>query len=75
MSSLLFYDQIDRPGLASLNTYVELGGYSMLRKALEIGGPTFLHTFDPCPKGWDYHPRYSHELGELGIRLTAAPAR
>ncbi len=36
MSSLLFYDQIDRPGLASLSTYVELGGYSMLRKALEM---------------------------------------
>src|ERR687893_497639 len=36
MSSLLFYDEIDRPGLASLSTYVELGGYSMLRKAQEI---------------------------------------
>jgi NADH-quinone oxidoreductase subunit F len=34
MSSILFYDQIDRPGLASLGTYHELGGYSMLRKAL-----------------------------------------
>ncbi len=34
MSSQLFYDQIDRPGLASLGTYHELGGYSMLRKAL-----------------------------------------
>ncbi len=36
MSSILFYDQIDRPGLASLGTYHELGGYSMLRKALEM---------------------------------------
>jgi NADH-quinone oxidoreductase subunit F len=36
MSSLLFYDQIDRPGLASLGTYHEMGGYSMLRKALEM---------------------------------------
>ena len=35
MSDLLFYDQIDRPGLASLRTYTDLGGYSMLRKALE----------------------------------------
>ncbi len=36
MSSLLFYDEIDRPGLASLGTYRDLGGYSMLRKALEM---------------------------------------
>jgi NADH-quinone oxidoreductase subunit F len=36
MSSLLFYDEIDRPGLASLSTYHEVGGYSMLRKALEM---------------------------------------
>ncbi|MDQ3485161.1 MAG: NADH-quinone oxidoreductase subunit F, partial [Actinomycetota bacterium] len=35
MSSLLFYDEIDRPGLASLKTYHELGGYAMLRQALE----------------------------------------
>ena len=37
-----------------------------VRKALSIGGPTFIHTFDPCPKGWDYDPMYSHELGMLG---------
>ncbi len=36
MSSLLFYDQIDRPGLESLGTYHDLGGYSMLRRAVEM---------------------------------------
>ena len=36
-----------------------------VRKALAIGGPTFIHTFDPCPKGWDYDPMYSHEIGML----------
>ena len=36
-----------------------------IRKALTIGGPTFIHTMDPCPKGWDYDPMYSHELGML----------
>lgn len=44
-----------------------------VRKALAVGGPTFLHTFDPCPKGWDYHPRYSSEVGELGIRSGIFP--
>src|SRR5207245_8873263 len=36
-----------------------------VRRALTIGGPTFIHSLDPCPKGWDYDPMLSHELGEL----------
>ena len=39
-----------------------------VRKALSIGGPTFMHTLDPCPKGWDYDPMYSHELGMLAVQ-------
>ena len=39
-----------------------------VRKALTVGGPTFLHTLDPCPKGWDYDPMYSHELGILAVQ-------
>jgi pyruvate ferredoxin oxidoreductase beta subunit len=38
-----------------------------VRKGLSIGGPTFIHSFDPCPKGWDYDPMYSHELGVLAV--------
>src|SRR6202022_157519 len=38
-----------------------------IRKALSIGGPTFIHSLDPCPKGWDYDPMLSHELGELAV--------
>ena len=38
-----------------------------VRKALSIGGPTFIHSLDPCPKGWDYDPMQSHELGELAV--------
>ena len=44
-----------------------------VRKALKIGGPTFIHSFDPCPKGWDYHPRYSHDLGELAVHSGIFP--
>jgi pyruvate ferredoxin oxidoreductase beta subunit len=54
-------------------TFPALDYMNKVRKALAIGGPTFLHTFDPCPKGWDYHPRYSHELGELGIKCGIFP--
>ncbi len=54
-------------------TFPPLDYMNKVRKALAMGGPTFIHTFDPCPKGWDYHPRYSHELGELGIKSGIFP--
>jgi pyruvate ferredoxin oxidoreductase beta subunit len=38
-----------------------------VRKALTIGGPTFIHALEPCPKGWDFDPKYSHELGMLAV--------
>ena len=54
-------------------TFPALDFMNKVRKALNIGGPTFIHTFDPCPKGWDFHPRYSRELGELGIKCGIFP--
>jgi len=44
-----------------------------VRRALTIGGPTFIHSLDPCPKGWDYDPMYSHELGELAVETGIWP--
>ena len=44
-----------------------------VRRALTIGGPTFIHSLDPCPKGWDYDPMLSHELGELAIETGVFP--
>jgi len=44
-----------------------------VRKALTIGGPTFIHSIDPCPKGWDYDPMLSHELGELAVDTGVWP--
>src|SRR5438045_7259316 len=38
-----------------------------VRKGLASGGPSFIHTLDPCPKGWHYDPQLSHELGKLGV--------
>ncbi len=54
-------------------TFPALDFMNKVRKALSIGGPTFIHTFDPCPKGWDFHPGYSRELGELGIKCGIFP--
>jgi len=47
--------------------------YNKVRKALEIGGPTFIHTLDPCPKGWGYDPKYSHEIGKLAVETGIWP--
>jgi pyruvate ferredoxin oxidoreductase beta subunit len=44
-----------------------------VRKALTLGGPTFIHSLDPCPKGWDYDPMYSHELGEMAVKCGIFP--
>jgi pyruvate ferredoxin oxidoreductase beta subunit len=44
-----------------------------VRRALSIGGPTFIHSLDPCPKGWDYDPMQSHELGELAVLTGVWP--
>ena len=50
-----------------------LHGMNSIRKALSIGGPTFIHSLDPCPKGWDYDPIQSHELGELAVQTGVWP--
>ena len=44
-----------------------------VRKALAIKGPAFVHTLDPCPKGRDYDPFYSHKLGELAVETGLFP--
>jgi len=54
-------------------TYPPLDYMNKVRRALSTGGPTFIHVFDPCPKGWDYHPRYSQEIGELAIKAGMFP--
>jgi pyruvate ferredoxin oxidoreductase beta subunit len=50
-----------------------LHAMNSIRKALAIGGPTFIHSLDPCPKGWDYDPILSHELGELAVNTGVWP--
>ncbi|MDP2621377.1 MAG: thiamine pyrophosphate-dependent enzyme [Hyphomicrobiales bacterium] len=59
--------------VATVCTSYPVDTMNMVRKALSIGGPTFIHSLDPCPKGWDYDPRYSHELGELAVETGIWP--
>jgi pyruvate ferredoxin oxidoreductase beta subunit len=44
-----------------------------VRTALDVGGPTFVQTHDPCPKGWDYDPRMSHELAVMAVECGINP--
>ena len=59
--------------VATVCTAYPVDVMNQIRKALSIGGPTFIHSLDPCPKGWDYDPMYSHELGELAVETGIWP--
>ena len=54
-------------------TFPPMDYMNKVKKALSIGGPTFIHTLDPCPKGWDFHPRYSGDLGHLAVQTGVFP--
>lgn len=38
-----------------------------VRKALESGGPSFIHVLTPCPKGWFTPPDLTVELSRLAV--------
>jgi len=59
--------------VATICTSSPIEAMNKVRRALTIGGPTFIHSLDPCPKGWDYDPMYSHEIGELAIETGIWP--
>lgn len=59
--------------VATVCTSYPVDAMNMVRKALSKGGPTFVHSLDPCPKGWDYDPKFSHELGELAVETGIWP--
>jgi len=59
--------------VATVDASYPLEMMNRVRKALSIGGPTYVHSLDPCPKGWDYDPMLSHELGELAVETGVWP--
>jgi pyruvate ferredoxin oxidoreductase beta subunit len=59
--------------VATVDMSYGLHAMNTIRKALSIGGPTFVHSLDPCPKGWDYDPMISHQLGELAVDTGVWP--
>ena len=59
--------------VATVSTSYSLQAMNSIRKALTIGGPTFVHCLNPCPKGWDFDPIMSYELGELSVNTGIWP--
>jgi pyruvate ferredoxin oxidoreductase beta subunit len=54
-------------------TSYPLQAMNCVRKALSIGGPTFIHCLNPCTKGWDFDPLLSFEMGELAVNTGIFP--
>src|SRR2546425_12277439 len=44
-----------------------------VRRALTIGGATFIHSLDPCPKGGDYDTILPPELREVANQDAVFP--
>lgn len=59
--------------VATISTSYALQAMNIVRRALSIGGPTFVHCLNPCPKGWDFDPEQAHELGELAVNTGIWP--
>jgi len=59
--------------VGTVSTSYALQAMNCVRRALSIGGPTFIHCLNPCPKGWDFDPILSHELGNLAVNTGIWP--
>ncbi len=43
------------------------------KKAREIGGPSFLHIFSPCPPGWRFPTEKTVEISKLAVDAKIFP--
>ena len=59
--------------VATVSTSYALQAMNSVRRALTIGGPTFIHCLNPCPKGWDFDPATALELGNLAVNTGIWP--
>ncbi len=59
--------------VATVSTSYALQAMNAVRRALTIGGPTFIHCLNPCPKGWDFDPILAYEIGHLAVNTGIWP--
>jgi len=53
--------------VATATIYPPLDLMNKVIKALNSGGPSFIHVLTPCPKGWFYTPHETYELARLAV--------
>ena len=68
MPGLIMAGHPDCRYVATATTGYPIDLMNKVRKALSIGGPTFIQTLNPCPKGWDFDPKFSREMAELACK-------
>jgi pyruvate ferredoxin oxidoreductase beta subunit len=59
--------------VGTISTSYPLQAMNCIRRALSIGGPTFIHCLNPCPKGWDFDPEIGYEIGNLAVNTGIWP--
>jgi len=59
--------------VGTISTSYPLQAMNCIRRALSIGGPTFIHCLNPCPKGWDFDPEIAYEIGNLAVNTGVWP--
>jgi len=59
--------------VATISTSYPLQAMNAIRRALSIGGPTFIHCLNPCPKGWDFDPEIAYEICNLAVNTGIWP--
>ncbi len=42
-------------------------------KAKDVDGPSYIHTFSPCPSGWKFNPRETIKIAQLAVDTNLFP--
>jgi pyruvate ferredoxin oxidoreductase beta subunit len=61
------------PYVATINTAWPLDVMKKTRKAIEVVGPTFLHSLAPCSRGWRFPPEKTIEIARLATQTCVFP--
>jgi len=57
--------------VATANFHPPLDLMNKMTKALNAGGPAFIHVLAPCPKGWFFDPKYTIDVSRLAVDTGA----
>jgi pyruvate ferredoxin oxidoreductase beta subunit len=61
------------PYVATVDPYHYRDFVTKFRKALEVDGPSFIHAYSPCPRGWRSQTGKSIELAKMAVETGIHP--